>query len=97
MDNIKLDEFEEVIILVGDKGDENEFREIALIDFNGKNFICLEPVQKIDGFEDGDLLIYEISFDENEGEIFLPVCDEKLLADVFEEFLKLQKESENEE
>lgn len=53
MDN--FNEMEEVIVLVGDKGDEHEFREIALVEFDERTFICLEPAEEIEDFEDGDI------------------------------------------
>ncbi|NLT18346.1 MAG: hypothetical protein BWX72_00631 [Firmicutes bacterium ADurb.Bin080] len=88
-----LNNMEEVIVLVGDKGDEHEFREIALVEYNQRTFICLEPAEEIEGFEDGDLLIYELSYDENDEEIFLPIDDENLLKEVFDQFLSMQNEN----
>lgn len=90
MDN--FNEMEEVIVLVGDKGDEHEFREIALVEFDERTFICLEPAEEIEDFEDGDLLIYEISYDENDEEVFLPIDDENLLSKVFDQFISMQNE-----
>lgn len=89
------EENEEVIVLQGDKGDEHEFREIAIVELNGNSYICLEPIEELEGFEEGDLLIYQITQDENEEELFVPVSDEKELDMVFHEFLRLQEEYEN--
>jgi hypothetical protein len=85
---------EEVVVLVGDKGDEHEFREIAIVALNDKTYICLEPIEELEGFEEGDLLIYQITLDENEEELFIPVRDELELDQVFKEFLRLQEEYE---
>ena len=49
----KLDDtMEEVIVLVGDQGDELEFIEVAVVELGDKVYICLEPAEPIEGFSD---------------------------------------------
>ena len=85
----------EVIVLEDEEGNEEEFYEIARVIYEGKDYICLEPVNEIEGFEEGDLLIYEIITNENGDEGFKTIEDEEVIESVFQEFLKLQEEIEN--
>ncbi|HQC54132.1 MAG TPA: DUF1292 domain-containing protein [Clostridia bacterium] len=85
---------EEVIVLVGDQGDELEFIEIAVVELGDKVYICVEPAEPMEGFLDGDLLIFEISLNEEGEEVFLPIQDQEEVDAVFQEFLKMQNEED---
>ncbi|NMA59978.1 MAG: DUF1292 domain-containing protein [Clostridiales bacterium] len=91
----KLDDtMEEVIVLVGDQGDELEFIEVAVVELGDKVYICLEPAEPIEGFADGDLLIFEIGLNDEGEEIFISIDDQEEVDAVFKEFLKMQNEED---
>ena len=50
-----------------------------------------------EGIEDDDLVIFELSGDDEETAELLPIEDEALLDEVFEEFCKALEEAEGEE
>ena len=79
-----LDEEEEVIVLVDEEtGEEVEFTLVAMLEDEEthKIYAYLEPVEELEGFEDGDLLINEVVYDEEGNESFLPIdSDEELDA-----------------
>ncbi len=79
-----LDEEEEVIVLVDEEtGEEVEFTLVAMLEDEEthKIYAYLEPVEELEGFEDGDLLINEVVYDEEGNESFMPIdSDEELDA-----------------
>ena len=86
---------EEVITLVDEDGNEVDFYEVATLDDQDKWYILLEPAEELEGFEEGELLIYELGEDEKGEETFLPVESEETLNAVFAEFEKMMEEGED--
>ena len=74
-----LDENDEIITMTYDDGTSENFYTVAELDYNGKWYIYLEPVDPDDDFEDGEVLVYEEAEDEDGQEILLPIEDEDLL------------------
>ncbi len=84
-----LDEDEEVIVLKNEEtGEEVEFTLVAMLEDedSGKVYAYLEPNQPLEGFEDGDLLINEVVFDEDGNESYLPIESEEELDKAFKLF-----------
>ena len=63
-------------------------------EYKGKAYSAFEPAEQIDGIEDDDLVIFELSGDDDETAELLPVEDEALLDEVFEEFCRVLEEDE---
>ncbi len=83
----EMDEEEEVIVLVDEStGKEVEFSLLAMLEVDGKTYAYLEPIEEIEGFEDGDLLINEVRTDENGEESFLPIDDDEIIDKAFAAF-----------
>lgn len=87
----------EVLILEDENGNQNEFYLIATIPYEDNWYICLEPAEPIEGFEEGELLILEVQEDKDGNDIFVTIGDEKIIQNIFDEILKLQAESDNSE
>lgn len=90
-DKIKNDieelEEEEVIVLLNEQtGEEVEFSLLAMLEVDGKTYAYLEPVEAIEDFEEGDLLINRVEFTEDGEEKYLPVEDDDELDSAFEAF-----------
>lgn len=84
-----LDEDEEVIVLKNEEtGEEVEFTLVAMLEDedSGKVYAYLEPNQPLEGFEEGDLLINEVVFDEEGNESYLPIESEEELDKAFKLF-----------
>lgn len=98
-ENVTMEEEmeEEVVTLVDDEGNEVDFYEVATLDYKDKWYIFLEPAEELEGFEDGDLLIYELGEDDKGEETFLPVESEETLNAVFAEFQKMMEEEGEED
>ena len=80
--------------LTTDDGKKLKFYFVGTIEFKGKFYSAFEPAEQIDGIEDDDLVIFELSGDDEETADLLPIEDEQLLDEVFEEFCRVLEEDE---
>ena len=87
-------EDEDIVELVTDDGKKLKFYFVGTIEYKGKNYSAFEPAEEIDGMEDDDLVIFELAGDDEETADLLPVEDDKLLDEVFEEFCRVLEEDE---
>lgn len=85
---------DDIVELTGDDGKKMKFYFVGTIEYKGKMYSAFEPAEEIDGIEDDDLIIFELSGDDEETAELLPVDDEALLDEVFEEFCRAIEEDE---
>ena len=85
---------EDIVELTTEDGKKLKFYFVGTIEYKGKNYSAFEPAEQIDGIEDDDLIIFELSGDDEETADLLPVEDEQLLDEVFEEFCRILDEEE---
>ena len=86
---------EDIVELTTDDGKKLKFYFVGTIEYQGKLYSAFEPAEQIDGIDDDDLIIFELSGDDEETADLLPVEDEAILDAVFEEFCKALEEDEN--
>ena len=87
-------EDEDIVELTTDEGKKLKFYFVGTIEYKGKNYSAFEPAEQIDGIEEDDLIIFELSGDDEETAELLPIEDEGLLNEVFEEFCRVLEEDE---
>lgn len=85
---------DEIVELTTDDGKKLKFYVVGTIEYKGKNYSAFEPAEKIDGIEEDDLVIFELAGDDEENADLLPIEDEQLLDEVFEEFCRVLEEDE---
>ena len=85
---------DDIVELTTDDGKKLKFYFVGTIEYKGKNYSAFEPAEQIDGIEDDDLVIFELAGDDEETADLLPVEDEALLDEVFEEFCRVLEEDE---
>ena len=85
---------DDIVELTTEDGKKLKFYFVGTIEYKGKNYSAFEPAEQIDGIEDDDLIIFELSGDDEETADLLPVEDDKLLDEVFEEFCRVLEEDE---
>ena len=85
---------DDIVELTTEDGKKLKFYFVGTIEYQGKNYSAFEPAEQIDGIEDDDLIIFELSGDDEETADLLPVEDDKLLDEVFEEFCRVLEEDE---
>lgn len=85
---------EDIVELTTDDGKKLKFFFVGTIEYKGKNYSAFEPAEEIEGLSEDDLVIFELAGDDEENADLLPVEDEALLDEVFEEFCRVLDEDE---
>lgn len=85
---------DDIVELTADDGRKLKFYLVGTIEYKGRNYSAFEPAENIDGIDDGDLIIFELSGDDEETAELLPIEDEALLDEVFQEFCRVLEEDE---
>ena len=85
---------DDIVELTTEDGKKLKFYFVGTIEYKGKAYSAFEPAEQIEGIEDDDLIIFELSGDDEETAELLPVEDEALLDEVFEEFCRVLEEDE---
>jgi hypothetical protein len=85
---------DDIVELTTDDGKKLKFYFVGTIEYKGKNYSAFEPAEQMEGIEDDDLIIFELNGDDEETCDLLPVEDEALLDEVFEEFCRVLEEDE---
>lgn len=91
-----FDELEDdVIVLYNEALDRDEkFYVLEIMDYKDKQFIIMQPAQKLEDIADNELLIYELGDADDEENFLIPIADEKLLQEVFDKFMNEAEEYE---
>lgn len=97
-DNNNIEEDDDIIVLHNEATDKDEeFYHLATLDVDGKWYVVMKPVEKLEDIADDEVLIYEIVEDEEGNDTFAPIEDEDVLEKVFSEFMAEVEKYENEE
>lgn len=91
---VSIDENDEIVELTYDDGETEEFFCMAELDYKGKWYIYLQPVQPDEDFEEDEVMVCELAEDENGAELILPVEDEALLEELIDELNDAIEEEE---
>lgn len=81
MENLVPEE-EGVLLLTDENGEETAFEYLDCIEYEGKEYLVLMPMEE----EDGEVVILEVEPVDEEMENYLAVEDEALLNTIFEIF-----------
>lgn len=82
------EERDDIIVLIGEDGEEVEFEHLDTIEMNGNEYVVLLPLDEQEGeTEDVDeVVILKVDHSGDEEDSFVTVDDEDELNEVFEEF-----------
>ena len=89
-ENLILEEEEEssILTLTDEQGNDNDFEYLDCIEFEGKEYLVLMPVDAIET----EIVILEVEPVDEENENYLAVEDEKLLNAVYAIFKEKYKD-----
>lgn len=85
---------EDIVELTADDGRKLKFFFVGTIEYKGKNYSAFEPAEEMEGMNEDDLVIFEVSGDDEETAELLPIEDDALLDEVFQEFCRVLEEDE---
>ena len=80
-------ELDDVVELTDDQGNVLNFYHIGTIEYKDEWYVFFQPAEKMDGVDPDEVVIFRISGDEG-NEVLLPVEDEALREEVYEEFMR---------
>lgn len=86
---------EDIVTLVSPDGEEMDFAEIAQIEYEGKTYSLLQPLEELEDGEEDDVYVFRLFSDENGEENFEYVSDDAVIDAVFEEYNRLADAEEN--
>ena len=82
MENLVPEEEEGVLLLTDENGDEIAFEYLDCIEYEGKEYLVLMPMEE----DSGEVVILEVAPVDEENENYLAIEDEALLNTIFEIF-----------
>ena len=88
-------EEDDIVTLLSSTGEEIDFVEIAGIAHNGQFYAILQPVELLDGMEEDEALVFQVSRGENGEDKFEIVLDDEIIDAVFEEYNRLLDEADD--
>lgn len=56
----------EPVVIKDNSGKDVEFNQVAVVDYDGAYYAVLEPITRLDGVEDGEVLIFKIDEEKDE-------------------------------
>ena len=97
-DQMNTAEDDDIIVLYNEETDKDEeFYELATLDVDNKWYIVMKPVEQLPDIADDEVLIYEIIEDKEGNSNFAPIEDDGVLEKVFNEFIAMLEEWDEEE
>lgn len=88
---------DEVIELVDEDGKTVQFYHVATIDYKEDWFVFFTPAEEMEEISEEEVVIFKLGVDGEGKDIFLPIEDEKLLQEVYDEYVKLMEEEQEDE
>ncbi len=85
------------ITIVDDDGQEFELEVIESMDYNGKTYMSFLPADLPEDDPDYGFILLRVVEDENGDEVFESIDDESELKDVYERFMVLLYDDDEEE
>ncbi|MBQ5987074.1 MAG: DUF1292 domain-containing protein [Clostridia bacterium] len=83
-----MEENNSIITLVDDNGVEADFDLVCTFDYEGRKFAAMFPLGNVEGVADDEVVILEI-VKNGDGESLVPIENEILLNEVFNEFMEI--------
>ncbi len=92
------EERDDIVVLIGEDGEEVEFEHIDTIEMNGNEYVVLLPVEDQENEEADEVVILKVDHGDDGEDSFVTVDDEDELNSVFEEFkTRMEEEYDFEE
>lgn len=90
------DEDDEIFELVDDEGNVVNFYPVASFEYKDEEYMVFEPAEDKEDFHPGEAVIFQVTH-EDEEVVYTALESEEKLNEVFQEFLRLQEEYDEED
>ena len=85
---------DEIVELVDDSGRTLKFYHLATMPYKENWYVFFQPAEEIEGAAEDEVVIFQIADGEEGKDTLLPIEDEALLEEVYEEFCRVMEEEE---
>jgi uncharacterized protein YrzB (UPF0473 family) len=85
------------VTIIDDEGNEFELEVIESMDYNGHSYMAFLPADMSEDDPDYGFVLLRVDEDENGDEVFESIDDEDELQDVYERFMVLLYDDEEDE
>lgn len=85
---------EDIVELIDEDGNEVSFEHLMTLEYEGKSYICLAPIEPMEDVEEDELVIMRIETDEEGNDYYATVDTEAELDAVFEKYLEIAEADE---
>ncbi|PYG85929.1 uncharacterized protein DUF1292 [Ruminiclostridium sufflavum DSM 19573] len=86
------DERDDIVVLIGEDGEEVEFEHLDTVELNGNEYVILLPLEEQEDDEVDEVVILKVDHNEDGEDAFITIDDEEELNEVFEEFKERMEE-----
>lgn len=93
LEGLTDEEMPDIVELTDDNGKVLKFFHIGTMEHKEKWYCFFQPAEEMEGADDDEVVIFELAGEEGE-ETLLPIEDEALLEEVYEEFCRVMEEEE---
>ena len=80
------------LILQNEQGKQIRFEQVAVIPYNEKIYVILKPIDKIEGVEDDQAIVF-LADETKRPTVLVPEADEATAIKVFDEYYNLVEEA----
>lgn len=91
--NLMQNDDDDIVTLLSANGEEVDFIEIAGIAYRGRFYAILQPVELLEGMDDDEALVFEVTRAPNGSDNFNIVLDDRIVDAVFKEYNKLYNQA----
>lgn len=84
-----MEEMTNIIELIDEENNSVSFEHIMTLEYEGQEYIVLEPLELQDDDEEGEVVILKVEQDENGDDIYVTIDDEEELEEVYDAFLQV--------
>ena len=86
----------DIVELTDENGKVMKFYHIGTIEFKNAYYAAFQAAEEIEGVDEDELIIFEVADGEEEESELLPIEDQDLLDEVYEEFCRVLDEEDEE-
>ena len=95
MDILLDQENTEPIVLEDDKGKRITFEQVAVVPYDGKIYVVLKPIDKIEGVKDDEAIVF-LCDETTKPTTLRPEQDQEIAVKIFDEYYNLVEETNKE-
>ena len=95
MDILLDQENTEPIVLEDDKGKRVAFEQVAVVPYDGKIYVVLKPIDKIEGVKDDEAIVF-LCDETTKPTTLRPEQDQEIAVKIFDEYYNLVEEANKE-